>query len=66
MRFSIGVDKSTVPPTLRIDGCSIAWQAIQSFEPAARKVIRSALSRMPNGSKLVAYTMKGAGIPQTK
>ncbi len=61
--ISIGIDRSHNPPVLRINGHALDLKAVALLSPAVRKQVRKKLAGMPDGSKLVAYTMKGAALP---
>lgn len=62
--LSVSVDRGQVPPVLRINGRIVQWRDVQLLNN--RKAIRQRLADMPDGSKLVAYTMAGAILPLAK
>lgn len=61
--LSVSVDRSQSPPLLRVNGKHLRWSMVRHQTKELRKAIRQRLADMPEGNKLVAYTMKGAVLP---
>lgn len=64
--LSVSVDRSQIPPLLRVNGKHLRWSMVRHQTKEQRKAIRQRLADMPDGSKLVAYTMAGAILPLAK
>lgn len=64
--LSIGVNRSYTPPILRINGVPTSWQSVKYLPKSERNQIRLKLSGMPDGKKMVAWTMPGAVVPSVK
>lgn len=62
--ISISVDRSAVPPILRINGLILPFHLVKSLPKTHRQTVRNKLANIDK--KLVAYTMKGAKLPSAK